>query len=138
MVTIYSPMVKNFIYWVAASAGVKKGQIVKSNSGAAAVAAAHSGQTILGLAMEDADSGEAVKIYPLGGTVLEIDYNADSATQTATDSMLGTLYDIVVASSGDMSLDLADTTGAFCFLVGYDNDRKKARIVVDEADLLVT
>mgnify|MGYP001220283429 CR=1 FL=1 len=138
MITIYSPMTKNFIYWVAASAGVKKGQLVKSNSGAAAVAAAHTGQTILGLAMEDADSGEAVKIYPLGGTVLEIDYNADSATQTATDSMLGTLYDVVVASSGEMSIDLADTTGAFLFLVGYDNATKKARVVVDEADLLVT
>ncbi len=138
MITIYSPMTKNFIYWVAASAGVKKGQLVKHYQGAVKVAAAHTGQTILGLAMEDADSGKAVKIYPLGGTVLEIDYNADSVTQTAEDSMLGTLYDVVVASSGDMSIDLADTTGGFLFLVGYDNTTKKARVVVDEADLLVT
>lgn len=139
MITLYSPMNKSFIYWVAATGGVKAGQIVKSSSGAAPVAAAHSGQTILGLAMEDAAAGTAAKIYPLGGTVLEIDYDAASATQTATDSMLGTLYDIKVDStSGEMTLDLADTTGAFCFLVGYDNANKKARIVVDEADLLVT
>lgn len=139
MITLYSPMDKSFIYWVAATGGVKAGQIVKSSSGAAPVAAAHSGQTILGLAMEDAAAGTAAKIYPLGGTVLEIDYDSASATQTATDSMLGTLYDIKVDStSGEMTLDLADTTGAFCFLVGYDNAKKKGRIVVDEADLLIT
>lgn len=138
MITLYSPMDKSFIYWVAASGGVKAGQIVKNSSGATPVAAAHTGQTILGLAMEDADAGTAVKIYPLGGTVLEIDYNADSALQGAADFMLGTLYDVVVASSGEMSIDLADTTGGFLFLVGYDNTTKKARVVVDEADLLVT
>lgn len=139
MITLYSPMDKSFIYWVAASGGVKAGQIVKSSTGAAPVAAAHTGQTILGLAMEDADAGTAAKIYPLGGTVLEIDYDSASATQTASDSMLGTLYDITVdGTSGEMALDLADTTGAFCFLVGYDNTKKKARIVVDEADLLIT
>lgn len=139
MITLYSPMNKSFIYWVAATGGVKAGQIVKSSSGAAPVAAAHTGQTILGLAMEDAKAGTAAKIYPLGGTVLEIDYDSASATQAATDSMLGTLYDIKVdGTTGKMTLDLADTTGAFCFLVGYDNAKKKARIVVDEADLLVT
>jgi len=131
-------MDKSFIYWVAATGGVKAGQIVKSSSGAAPVAAAHTGQTILGLAMEDAEAGTAAKIYPLGCTVLEIDYNADSALQGAADFMLGTLYDVVVAPSGEMSIDLADTTGGFLFLVGYDNTTKKARVVVDEADLLVT
>ena len=139
MITLYSPMDKSFIYWVAASGGVKAGQIVKSSTGAAPVAAAHTGQTILGLAMEDAAAGTAAKIYPLGGTVLEIDYDSASATQAAADSMLGTLYNIKVDStSGEMTLDLADTTGAFCFLVGYDNTNKNARIVVDEADLLIT
>lgn len=138
MITLYSPMDKSFIYWVAASGGVKAGQIVKNATGAAPVAAAHTGQTILGLAMEDAEAGAAAKIYPLGGTVLEIDYNADSALQGAADFMLGTLYDVVVASSGEMSIDLDDTTGGFLFLVGYDNTTKKARVVVDEADLLVT
>lgn len=139
MITLYSPMDKSFIYWVAASGGVKAGQIVKSSTGAAPVAAAHSGQTILGLAMEDAAAGTAAKIYPLGGTVLEIDFDSASTLQTASDSMLGTLYDIKVDStSGEMTLDLDDVTGAFCFLVGYDNAKKKGRIVVDEADLLIT
>ena len=139
MITLYSPMDKSFIYWVAASGGVKAGQIVKSSTGAAPVAAAHSGQTILGLAMEDAAAGKAAKIYPLGGTVLEIDFDSASTLQTASDSMLGTLYDIKVDStSGEMTLDLDDVTGAFCFLVGYDNAKKKGRIVVDEADLLIT
>ena len=139
MITLYSPMDKSFIYWVAATGGVKAGQIVKSSTGAAPVAAAHSGQTILGLAMEDADAATAAKIYPLGGTVLEIDFDSASTLQTASDSMLGTLYDIKVDStSGEMTLDLDDVTGAFCFLVGYDNAKKKGRIVVDEADLLIT
>lgn len=139
MITLYSPMDKSFIYWVAASGGVKAGQIVKSSTGAAPVAAAHSGQTILGLAMEDAAAGTAAKIYPLGGTVLEIDFNSASTLQTASDSMLGTLYDIKVdGTSGEMTLDLDDVTDAFCFLVGYDNAKKKGRIVVDEADLLIT
>ena len=139
MITLYSPMDKSFIYWVAASGGVKAGQIVKSSTGAAPVAAAHTGQTILGLAMEDAAAGTAAKIYPLGGTVLEIDFDSASTLQTALDSMLGTLYDITVdGTSGEMALDLADTSGAYCFLVGYDNANKKARIVVDEADLLIT
>jgi hypothetical protein len=132
-------MDKSFIYWVAASGGVKAGQIVKSSTGAAPVAAAHTGQTILGLAMEDAAAGTAAKIYPLGGTVLEIDFDSASTLQTASDSMLGTLYDIKVDStSGEMTLDLDDVTDAYCFLVGYDNAKKKARIVVDAADLLIT
>lgn len=139
MITLYSPMDKSFIYWVAASGGVKAGQIVKSSTGAAPVAAAHTGQTILGLAMEDAAAGTAAKIYPLGGTVLEIDFDSASTLQTASDSMLGTLYDIKVDStSGEMTLDLDDVTDAFCFLVGYDNAKKKGRIVVDAADLLIT
>lgn len=139
MITLYSPMDKSFIYWVAATGGVKAGQLVISSSGAAPITAAHTGQSILGLALEDAEAATAAKIYPLGGTVLEIDYDSASTLQTASDSMLGTLYDIKVDStSGEMTLDLDDTTNAFCFLVGYDNVKKKARIVVDEGDLLIT
>lgn len=128
----------NIFQWVTASAGLIKGQLAKSSSGAVAVAAGHTGQTLLGLALETTASGEPAILYPLFGTVLVITVLQTGTKKTFTDANLGTQYDLVVGAGGDMSLDPDDTSGGFLILVGYNNADQKAYVVVDPQDILVS
>jgi len=126
------------LFWTASSTDVIKDQLIISNSGAYPAAAAHSGQTILGVTCEAQDTTSGlVPFYGINGAVLEIDFTTAGTKKTFTAADLGTLYDMVV-TSGDMVLDPDDTTGGFLFLVGYDNDKAKAYVVVDAADLLLS
>jgi hypothetical protein len=133
-------MDKSFIYWVAATGGVKAGQLrEKFDWPRLRLRRRTLGQTIPCLAMGRRSAGTAREDLSLGELFWKSTTIPLLQRRPATDSMLGTLYDIKVDSSScEMTLDLADTTGAFCFLVGYDNAKKKGRIVVDEADLLIT
>ena len=129
----------NMIQWVAATGGVKKGQLVKSATGAAPVAAAHEGATLLGVTVADAAQATAATIIPLRGTLLEIDYRPGRTKMSCTAADLGVLYDMYVDSTtGEMFIDLDDTTGGYLFIVGYDNIKQKAFCVVDDADILLS
>ena len=135
-----NPNPKKYLRWYTADADeCKTGVLVKSNSGADPVAAAHTGQTILGVVVEDSLVADAeVLIHSVVGEILEIDYYASSTKQTFAATDLGTLYDIIAdGTTGEQFLDLDDTTGGFLFLVGYDNDRKKAYVAIDAADILL-
>lgn len=124
--------------WFAASGGVKANQLIKSNSGAAPVAAAHTGQTLLGISLEaQATQNAEVLFYPLLGTVLEIPFYASATKQSLAITDCGTQYDMHVASDGDMSVDLDDTTGGYLILIGYDNAKKVGYFTVDIQDILV-
>jgi hypothetical protein len=115
------------LFWTASSTDVIKDQLIVSSSGAYPAAAAHSGQTILGVTCEaQATTSGLVPFYGINGAVLEIDFLTTGTKTSFTAANLGTLYDMVV------------TAGGFLFLVGYDNDKAKAYVVVDAADLLLS
>lgn len=128
----------NFIQWYAKANGVYKGQLVKDDSGATPVAAAHTGATILGVALEtQTTTNGLVNLVPIHGALLEIDYEPDATKQTCAVTDLGTQFDLVTTSN-EMFVDLDDTTGGFLVLVGYDNDKKKAYCVVEDADCFLS
>lgn len=133
-----NPNPKRFLRWYTADANeCYRGVLVKSNSGADPVAAAHTGQTILGVVVEDQLTADAeVLIHPAVGEIFEIDIDPTATKQTFAVTDLGTLYDIVV-TDGEQFIDPDDTTGGFLFLVGYDNDRGVAYVAIDAADILL-
>ncbi len=132
-----NPTANRMIQWVAKAGGVRKYQLVKSDTGATKAAAAHEGATLLGVANEtQLTTGGVCSIYPLKGTILEIDYNPASTKQSCTAANLGTQYDLI-SSDNEHFIDLDDTTGGFLILVGYDNYAKKAYCAVEDADCLL-
>lgn len=135
MFTIRGALKKNFLYWEAGAA-LYDGQIVEEDTGAKPIATGHSGATILGVVFGDTDSGDTAKIYPIGGEVLEVPYLSSATKTSCDDDDLGTAFDVDVTSD-EMTVDLDDTTGGILHLVGYDNDRQVAYVVIDETDLLI-
>lgn len=129
MIKIQRPYPVHQLKFVAGTGGVKKGQLVtwSSNTVIAATEGIASA-IIVGVALEDADAAAYVMVDPItGGEVLEMDVYTGGATDTIADSNLGTLYDIYVdGSTGEMTLDLNDTTGAFVLPVGRTSDGTKA------------
>ena len=127
------------LQWFAKDASeIIPNMLIKSNSGADPVAAAHTGQTILGVTLEtQATANGLVKFYPVTGKVLEIDFLVTGTKTTFSTTDLGSQFDIVV-TSGNQVLDPDDTSGGFLILVGYDNSKHKAYVVLDSADLLLS
>ena len=132
-----NPKPEQLIFWAVKDATtVYKGQLVKNDSGAAPVAAEHTGATILGVALEGGEDGDVIPIYPVFGTVLEVDFLVTGTKKTFTDADLGVAYDIAVASN-NQAVDPDDTTDAFVHVVGYDNDRHVVRVKVEVADTML-
>jgi hypothetical protein len=124
----------NHIKYLAAAAGVLRGQMVRDDGSnkAVAIAAEIASADVLGIAMNTATSGQIVDIYPLSGTFIEIGYYASATKKTCADTDIGTDFDINVSVAGDMTLDLDDTSGSF-ILMQYDNTSKKAIVAFPEA-----
>lgn len=138
MFKVMNPNPNKFIRWYAKAADkCKGGTLVKENTGADPVAAVHTGATILGVVIEDSLTANAeVMIHTINGTILEVDYDPTATLQTFAVTNLGTQYDMVVdATTGEQFIDPDDTSGGFLVLVGFDNDRKKAYVTVDAADV---
>ena len=126
------------LQWFAKSTDILANQLIKSDTGASPAAAGHTGQTFLGITLEDQDTANGiVYFYPITGQVLEIDFAVTGTKTSFAITNLGTQYDMVV-TSGDMVLDPDDTTGGFLILVGYNNAAHKAYVVVDAADILLS
>lgn len=136
MIRVKNANINNIIKWFSKSTDIKKGQLLKEDTGASPVAAAHTGATLLGVALETQGTiNSEVSIYPLKGTILEIDYLSTATKQALAITDMGTQYDIVVdGTTGEMHVDLDDTTGGFLVAVGYDNDAKKGLFCVEDAD----
>lgn len=127
----------SLIQWYAKTGGVYKNQLVKHDSGATPAAAAHTGATLLGVALEtQLTTNGLVTIYPLKGTVLEIDFKPDATKVSCSVTDLGTQFDMVVASN-EQFVDLDDTTGGYLILVGYDNEAMKGYFCVEDVDCLL-
>jgi hypothetical protein len=137
MIKVVGPNPTKIIQWFAKDADeIYKGMLVKSNTGADLVAAAHTGTTILGVTLEDQLTANGlVLIHPVMGEVLEIDYDPTATKQTFAVTDLGTQYDLVQIGN-EMFVDPDDTTGSFLILVGYDNAKKKAFCKLEAVDCL--
>ena len=128
-----NPKPEQLIFWrVKAAATVLKGQLVKEDTGAAPVAAGHEGASILGIALEGGTEGEIIPIYPLFGTVCEVDFLTAGTKKTFIATDYGVAYDIAV-SSGNQAVDPDDTTGAFCYVVGFNNEMNRVRVKIPAA-----
>jgi hypothetical protein len=127
----------NIFKWFAKAGGVKAGQLVKHDSGATPVAAAHTGTTILGVAVETqaATNGE-VLIEAIRGAVLQIDNRPAATKQAFAVTDLGTQYDIWLDAAGEMFVDPDDTTGGYMILVGYDNEKRVGYYMLESVDIL--
>lgn len=135
---VVEPNPKKFLRWYTKAADkCYKGVLVKSDTGASPVAAAHDGATILGVVVEDQTTiNSEVLIQGIAGTVMEVDIDPTATKQTFAVTDLGTEYDIVVVDN-EQFLDPDDTVGGFLTLVGYDNARKVAYVTVLAADCLL-
>ena len=117
MFELISSAGKPFVSMIAASGGVLKGQLVKAASNEVTpIAAAHTGETIVGLCMADTDAGALAPIANVAGQILRIPIRSGITKTTIVAADYGKLYDIVV-TSGDMVIDLDDTTGGFLYPV---------------------
>ena len=141
MIKVVNDKPERYMHWLTGAA-IKKGQFVILDTTAKPAAEAITAATLLGLAMEDAASGEYVILYPVVGTEFEIDIYQGGAVDDATDAMIGTPYDIYVdgaagdgSGEGEMYLDLNDTSGSFCYLMSYNG--KKAYVRIALADCLI-
>jgi len=131
MLSVSNPYPVKQIKMIAGTGGAKKGQLAVLSSGTAIAASeAVASAIILGVFAEDADATDMVMIDPItAGGYIVADVYQGGATDAITDAMLGTLYDIYVdGSTGEMYLDLNDTTGAFLFPIGRTNDGLKAYV----------
>jgi hypothetical protein len=137
-IKVVNPNPNTLIKWFVKDADeIYKDMLVKHNSGADPVAAAHTGTTILGVtAEEQLDANGEILIYPVRGAVLECDYDPTATKQSFAVTDLGTQYDLVQIVN-EMFLDPDDTTGGFMILVGYDNAAKKAYAMLESVDCLL-
>lgn len=129
----------NLMYFRCASGGVKAGQLLKTSSGEVTPIANgdQSAATLVGLALEAGAEDVAVPVIPFTGNVFEIDYLTSATKKTFTDADLANSYDVNInGTTGEQTLDLDDVTGGWLVLVGYDNDRKVARVITTAARLL--
>jgi len=125
-------MRENMIY-AEAGAAILDGQLIMEDTGAKPIAAEFADTDLLGLSIGPCASGKTAKIYPVTNAVLEIDYYSSATATTLADTDIGATFDINV-TSGDMTLDLDDTTG-FLTVIGYDNDAKVAYVKCQAADV---
>ena len=131
MLSVSNPYPVKQLKMIAGTGGAKKGQLAVLSSGTAIAATeAVASAIILGVFAEAADATDMVMIDPIvpGGCIVA-DFYQGGSTDAITDAMLGTLYDLYVdGSTGEMYLDLNDTTGAFLFPIGRSDNGLKAYV----------
>jgi hypothetical protein len=119
-----------FLRWKT-SAACNAGQIAVVSGGLALPAATglETAATVLGVFVEDADSGALAYIYP-ANQEFEFDVYQGSTVDAVTLAMQGVSYDIYVdgaagdgSAEGEMYVNLNDTTGDFVVISQYDNTR---------------
>jgi hypothetical protein len=116
---------------VAANQTIARGVLTGLSAGKAALAAAGS-TVVLGVAQSPLTTGGAptsadvVDVIVSPDAVYEVDYQTGAKT-SLTDADLGTAFDITAA--GD-KINLDDTVGGMCIVIGYDNVKKTAKVLV--------
>lgn len=121
---------------IAASQTVAVGDLIEITSGKGVLAVAAS-TTLIGIAQEaittgvSVDDTDRIPVILLEGAIVRIDYTGTSKTTIADADMYGTAFDL----SDEKTIDLDDTTGGMCKVVGYDNTASTADVVIARANL---
>lgn|SRR5574341_1025199 len=101
-------------------------------------AAVPASTTLVGIAMEAITTGgtvtaaDAIKVIPLTGAVFRMKYTGVTKTTLADTDLLTTLFDI----DNGTTIDLDDTTGGMCSIVGYNNTNATADIIFAAANVV--
>lgn len=96
------------------------------------VPAAAASTAIAGIAQQSIVTGssvtpdDAIDVLPVTDCVIRIAYTGSGKTSLADSDLVSTLFDLSDAST----IDLDDTTDGMCSVVGYDNDRKWADVII--------
>jgi hypothetical protein len=118
---------------VAASQTIKRGMVLVLSSGLAAAAGDAPGAgTVLGVAASSVTTGssvtsaDTVDVVFAPNVVFEVDYTGSTKT-TLADADRGTSFDFGTDAT---TIDLDDTTGGVCKVIGFDNTRKVAFVIL--------
>ncbi|WP_199614648.1 hypothetical protein [Paenibacillus alkalitolerans] len=123
---------------VAASQTIEEGDLLQVASGRASTAVAAS-TTIIGIALEavttgaSVDDDDTVLVQLIADAVIRIDYTGTTKTSLANADLYGTAFDL----SDEKTINLDDTTGGMCFVVGFDNTEDTADVVINRANLVL-
>jgi len=111
----------NVVDLIAGTGDVGAGELVTISSGTVITASGgESDNTIVGIALEDADATDLVPVAVFeDGAIIESEYDGTGTKKTLTDADIGTVFD--VGTSGD-DIDLDDTTGGCALCIAYNND----------------
>ena len=100
--------------------------------------AAAASTTLVGIAVEaitttgTVTAADAIKVIPLTGIVVRMKYTGSSKTTLADTDLLTTIFDI----TNPTTINLDDTTGGMCSVVGYNNTNATADIVFAAANVV--
>ena len=93
--------------------------------------------TIVGIAQQSITTGatvtvdDAIDVLPVTDCVIRMDYVGTTKTTLADTDLVSTLFDLSNASA----INLDDTTDGMCSVVGYDNNRKWADVILASANV---
>lgn len=106
--------------FIAGTGDVSAGELVTISSDTVITASGgESANTVVGIALEDADKDDLVPVAVLeDGAILQAEYDGTGTKETLDDDDLGTVFDV---SDGE-TVDLDDTSGGLAVCVGYNND----------------
>jgi len=129
----------NVKWRVGASQTIAEGDLVQIDATSRyIVAAVPASTTLVGVAMEaitttgTVTAADAIKVIPLTGVVIRMKYTGVTKTTLADTDLLTTLFDI----DNGTTIDLDDTTGGMCSIVGYNNTNATADIVFAAANVV--
>lgn len=123
---------------VKASTTINEGDLVALDSTSRYLIPAVAASTaIVGVAQQSITTGatvtvdDAIEVLPITDCVIRVGFVGTTKTTLADTDLVSTLFDLSNAST--MNLD--DTTGGMCSVVGYDNNRKWADIIIASANI---
>ena len=91
--------------------------------------------TIVGIAQQSIVTGatvtvdDAIDVQPVLDCVIRVNFTGTTKTTLADTDLVSTLFDLSDATT----INLDDTTGGMCSVVGYDNDKKWADVIIAPA-----
>lgn len=124
---------------VAASQTITEGDIVELDATSRYLKNVTSASTTLvGIAQESITTGasitpdDKISIIPFTDVVIRVGYTGATKTTLADTDLATTKFDI----NSPTTINLDDTTGGMCTVVGYDNVRKTADILIADANIV--
>jgi len=123
---------------VAASQTINEGDLVEIDATTRYLKSAVAASTTLaGIAQQSITTGatvtadDKITILPITDVVIRVDYAGTTKTSLADTDLATTKFDL----SNPTTIDLDATTG-MCTVVGYDNTRKTADVIIADANIV--